>query len=172
MKAAAPSRFRERLVFDPARGELMDETRRYMLIRPEALMGLFRRLPEASRREAMQALADSIFEMGSDSARAYRALGADDPKGLADTVAATAPQLGWGVWSFAFDSGAIRLTVENSPFAAGFGAAAEPVCTPILGMLRAVSSMILGTETEVRETGCRACGETTCRFEATPRRSP
>jgi predicted hydrocarbon binding protein len=172
MKPAKPAAFRERLVFDQARGEIMDETRRYMLIRPEALMGLFRRLPAPARRDAMQALADSIFLMGSDSARAYRALGADNARALADTVAATAPQLGWGVWSFAIDEGAIRLSVENSPFAAGFGAAPEPVCTPIAGMLRAVSSMILEVETEVREIGCRACGENTCRFEATPRRSP
>ena len=50
----APAPFRERLSFDPERGALMDQTRRYMLIRPEALMGIFRRLPEAERRQALE----------------------------------------------------------------------------------------------------------------------
>lgn len=172
MSGASRSAFRERLAFDAGRGELRDETRRYMLIRPEALMGLFRRLPAAARRDALQALADSIVEQGSDSARAYQALGAADADALLETVAATAPQLGWGIWRLERSEDALRLTVENSPFAAGFGASGEPVCAPILGMLRAVSGMVLGTETEVRETACKACGGARCAFEAVPRRRP
>ena len=163
MNTIAP--FRERLVFDDGNGALMDQSRRYMLIRPEALMGIFRRLPEPERRQALEAFAESIVEQGSDSARAYAAMEGGGPA-LARTVAATAPQLGWGIWSFEFGPDSMRLEVRNSPFAVGFGPSDTPVCYPILGMVKAVSTMILGREPEVRETECAACGSQVCHFEA------
>ena len=51
--------FRQRLDFDSANGQVLDESRRYMLMRPEALMGLFRRLDDTGRRNAFEALAAS-----------------------------------------------------------------------------------------------------------------
>jgi predicted hydrocarbon binding protein len=165
--SGAPS-FRERLSFDPDQGALTDQSRRYMLIRPEALMGIFRRLPEPARGQALEALAESIVEQGSDSARAYAAMeGGGDA--LARTVAATAPQLGWGIWDIRVEPDAIRLDVRNSPFAAGFGPSDSPVCYGILGMVRAISTMIFGRDAAVRETSCTACGSDLCRFEARPR---
>jgi predicted hydrocarbon binding protein len=88
---------------------------------------------------------------------------------LARTVASTAPQLGWGVWDIHVEPDLIRLEVRNSPFAAGFGASDSPVCSPILGMMRAISGMIFGREAIVHETSCVACGQDLCRFEARPR---
>jgi predicted hydrocarbon binding protein len=162
--SGAPA-FRDRLVFDGEHGAVMDQTRRYMLIRPEALMGLFRRLPEPARGEALDALAQSIVEQGSDSARAYAAMGGEG-EALARTVAATAPQLGWGVWSMEVAPDALRLEVRNSPFAAGFGASERPVCHPIRGMMQAVATMVLGGPVEAREVECAACGAPSCRFDA------
>uniref|UniRef100_UPI001AB0563C hypothetical protein n=1 Tax=Flavobacterium poyangense TaxID=2204302 RepID=UPI001AB0563C len=49
--------FRERLDFDGGNGQVLDESRRYMLMRPEALMGMFRRLDDETRRKALEALA-------------------------------------------------------------------------------------------------------------------
>jgi FAD/FMN-containing dehydrogenase len=163
MNTVAP--FRERLVFDDESGALMDQTRRYMLIRPEALMGIFRRLPAPARRQALEAFAESIVEQGSDSARAYAAMEGGGPA-LARMVAATAPQLGWGTWTIDIGPHSIRVEVRNSPFSAGFGPSDTPVCYPILGMVKAVSTMILGRAPEVHETECAACGSDVCRFEA------
>jgi predicted hydrocarbon binding protein len=168
--SAAPS-FRDRLSFDLDRGELMDQTRRYMLIRPEALMGIFRRLPEVDRRHALEAFAESVVEQGSDSARAYAAMEGGGET-LARTVAATAPQLGWGIWDIELTPGLIRLDVRNSPFAAGFGRSDSPVCFPIVGMLRAVAGMVFGKAAAVREIACAACGSDVCRFEARPSEVP
>jgi len=162
-----PLPFRDRLVFDAATGEILDETRRYMLIRPEALMGVFRRLPPAMRAPALEAFAESVFEQGSDSARAYAAMGGGG-EALARTVAATAPQLGWGIWTVEIAPGRLSVAVENSPFAAGFGPAEGPVCHPIRGMVRAVGTLIFGRAAQARETACAACGAALCRFEATP----
>ena len=159
--------FRERLDFDGANGQVLDESRRYMLMRPEALMGMFRRLDNETRQKALDALATSVIEMGGDSARAYKAHGGGDVDALLSTVANTAPDLGWGVWSFNGETDGIELAVRNSPFAAGYGSASQPVCHAIAGMVSAVGRMVLDCDDVVaRETECVACGAPVCRFEA------
>ena len=159
--------FRDRLVFDGGDGEVRDEDRRYMLMRPAALMGMFRRLDDQTRTRALDALAASVVEMGGDSARAYRSHGGADAAKLLATVAATAPDLGWGVWQFEHDGAGVALSVRNSPFAAGFGLASQPVCHAIAGMATAVARLVLDRDDVVaRETECAACGAPGCRFEA------
>jgi predicted hydrocarbon binding protein len=157
-------RLLDRLVHDTAAGEIRDGDIRYLMFRTDAVMGLFKRLPEAARREALAALADSIEENGGRSAAAYRASGAAG-SALLDVIVETAPQLGWGVWNFV-ERGPDRLLLEvrNSPFVHGFGTSATPICSPITGMLRAVSAMVLDGPTVVEEAGCVAQGAAVCRF--------
>jgi uncharacterized protein len=161
------STFLDRLTLDQQAGAWFDQTRRYMLIRPEALMGIFRPLPAANQAEALTALESSIFEQGSDSARAYRAMGGTG-EALLDVIASAAPQLGWGIWQFERAVGTVRLSVHNSPFAAGFGPSETPVCAAITGMLRAVAGMVLDQPVVSRELQCAAMGAEICRFEAAP----
>ena len=155
--------FRERLVWD--RGEIRDGDIRYLMIRPDGLMGMFARLTPQAREEALEAVCASITEHGAKSAGAYRAMGADDTPALLDVIVRTAPQLGWGEWSFT-ESGARRLElrVDNSPFADGFGSGDRPVCAPIRGMLTALAGMIFARSVRVAETDCAACGAPSCLF--------
>jgi predicted hydrocarbon binding protein len=159
-------RLLDRLVHDTAVGEIRDGDIRYLMFRADAVMGLFKRLPEAARRDALAALADSIEENGGRSAAAYRASGAAG-SALLDVIVETAPQLGWGSWTF-IERGPDRLVLEvrNSPFVHGFGASAMPICAPITGMLRAVSAMVLDAPTVVEEADCGAQGKEICRFVA------
>ena len=157
--------FRERLVWDG--GEIRDGEIRYLMIRPDGLMGMFARLSAGAREEALEAVCASIAEHGAKSAGAYRAMGADDASALLDVIVRTAPQLGWGEWSFA-EAGPDRLAlrVDNSPFAAGSGGADGPVCAPIRGMLTALAGMIFDCPVRVFETDCAACGASSCLFAA------
>ena len=164
--------FRARLAYDHAAGEYRDGALRYMLIRPEALMGLIAELPEAARPAAFEAFARALHRVGGGSARTYRAAGAATPVALLATIAATAPQLGWGRWEIARDGAGLTVTVRNSPFAAGAGPSAGPVCAPIRGMLRAVGEMALGTPVVTEETTCAAAGAPCCRFTVTPAARP
>ena len=164
--------FRARLAYDHAAGEYRDGALRYMLIRPEALMGLIAELPEAARPAAFEAFARALHRVGGGSARTYRAAGAATPAALLATIAATAPQLGWGRWEIARDGAGLTVTVRNSPFAAGAGPSAGPVCAPIRGMLRAVGEMALGTPVVTEETTCAAAGAPCCRFTVTPAARP
>ena len=159
--------FRDRLTLDEQAGSWFDQTRRYMLIRPEALMGIFRGLPEAAREQALAALEASIFEQGSDSARAYGAMGGSGDA-LLEVVAQSAPQLGWGRWNFERHGETLHLSVRNSPFAAGFGASTKPVCAAITGMMRAVATLMFDRKVQARELQCGAMGADSCRFEARP----
>lgn len=168
---SATQSFRDRLILDEAEGAWWDQSRRYLLIRPDALMGIFRELPPDRRGEAFAALARSITRQGADSARAYRAMGGEGA-GLLDIVASTAPQLGWGRWQFSLEPGMLRLTVANSPFAAGYGPSDVPVCHPIRGMMAAVGEMVLDRPVTVVETACAAMGAPDCRFEARPADGP
>lgn len=155
---------------DAASGELRDGEVRYLLLRADTLMGLFRHLPEGLRAQALVALARSSAEHGGDSARRYLEGGAGDAAALLARIEATAAELGWGSWRFGGRSAArLALEVANSPFAAGHGAADTEVCAPITGMLEAVAGLVLGGACEAREVECRARGAARCRFEASLR---
>ncbi len=160
--------FKQRLTFDADTGALFDQSRRYMMIRPDALMGIFKRLPPDQRMAALQAFAESIAEQGGDSARAYVEMGGTGEK-LLDVIAATAPELGWGIWHFTIQPDHYTLQVRNSPFAAGFGASDHPVCAPVIGMFGAVTSIVAGKPMVAREVACAAMGAELCRFESTPK---
>lgn len=149
-----------RFEHDPELGEWRDGAIRYMMIRPDALMGVIAEMPEAMRPHAMEAFARAITRAGGHSARTYRDSGADD---LLRTIEATAPELGWGRWTLRPTDDGLALEVANSPFAAGAGRSPHPVCAPIRGMLAAIGEMTLGDVT-VEETACAATGSPCCRF--------
>jgi len=161
--------FRQRLTFDLARGELRDGATRYVMLREDSLMGLFQRLPGPVRTDAFKALAASVAESGARSAAHYSARDGDAADLLA-TIAATAAQLGWGVWRFSRTEAAeLQLEVNNSPFAHAYGASADGVCAPITGMLVAVAAIVLGAPVQAEECVCASSGGGSCRFSARPR---
>lgn len=151
---------------DAARGELLEGAARYLLIRHDSLMGMFQRLPEPARAEALAAFGASVAEHGGRSAEGYRA---ENPERLLPVVAEKASQLGWGSWTFALEGEAIVLTVQNSPFAQGFGNSSHAVCAPIAGMLQAVASMLFGAAAVASESSCAASGGDACVFRARKR---
>jgi len=145
----------------------------YVTLRADTLMGMFRRLPQPLRAQALAALADSTFEHGGDSARRTLESGAGSAAALLAKIEQTAAELGWGTWRFGErDATRLALEVSGSPFAGGYGAGRKPVCAPITGMLRAVAELALGGACEAREIECRACGAAACRFEARLRSKP
>lgn len=149
---------------DSARGELHEGDARYLLLRTDSLMGMFLRLAEPARSDAMCALAESVAEHGGRSAERYHR---ENPEGLLEGVASKASQLGWGVWRFSRGvSGELHLEVQNSPFAHGHGPSATPVCAAIAGMLRAVAERVFGTAVSAHEHACAAMGSDACRFRA------
>jgi predicted hydrocarbon binding protein len=143
---------------------------RYLSLRADTLMGMFRHLPAPARAQALAALVRSTAEHGGDSARRYFEASGGDVAALLAMIEKTAGELGWGQWHFAEREAArLVLKVTDSPFAAGYGAADTEVCAPITGMLQAVAALVFGIPCEAREVHCRAHGMTNCRFEALAR---
>ena len=162
----------ERLVFDVARGAVLDADRRYVLLRADVLMGIFAGLEGQARDAALAAFARSVAEHGAASVRAYRdAVGADAlPQAMQDAAAS----LGWGRWRLDAarshgESPTLALAVENSPFAAAAPPGSARACHAIAGMLEAVAGALWQQPADARETHCAAQGGATCSFVAVPR---
>ena len=136
------------------RGALFLGPHRYMLIRPDALMGLFARLPPVERFAAFGAIAASVCENGAKSVASYAGMGTKEAEKLTQTIVETAPQLGWGQWKLRYDANGLDLSVYNSPFVVGFGRSDHPVCAPICGMLEAVCAQIFGNSSTAVEIRC------------------
>jgi predicted hydrocarbon binding protein len=169
------SALHERLRFDTANGQVLDDTRRYVLLRADVLMGLFDELPHEIRSEALRAFGRSVARHGADSVRAYAA--AIGVEALPRAMQESAAWLGWGRWRIeAHEAGdasqpALRLTVENSPFAAAASIASGPVCHAIAGMLEATAAALWRQPAVAHETRCRAeHGDGACHFMAMPAR--
>lgn len=135
-------------------GALFLGKHRYILIRPDAFMGLFARLPSEERIAAFGAIAASVRENGAKSAASYAGMGMKQAEKLTQTIMETAPQLGWGEWKLSYDINGLDLSVHNSPFVAGFGLSDRPVCAPICGMLEAICIQIYGKSGSAVETRC------------------
>jgi len=181
----------ERLRFDTANGQVLDDQRRYLLLRTDVLMGLFDGLSETMRAEALRAFGRSVAEHGADSVRAYAA--SAGTAALPAMMEDAAASLGWGRWRIettatagrrAVDPAAaeptaddpadarLHLQVDNSPFAAGATAGTGPACHAIAGMLEALATALWNAPAHARETHCAAAhGGLTCRFVATPVRA-
>ena len=159
----------ERLTHDHERGELRDGEIHYIMMRPDALMGLFKHLPPVARAEAFAAMARSIFEHGGKTGQSFLGQGVRGHDRLLQFAAELSGELGWGVWRFTEHTDQkLVLEVTNSPFAAGFGQSGTPVCAPIVGMLRAVAGIVFGRQATASESACAAQGNAACRFEARP----
>lgn len=142
-----------------------DGSIRYMMIRPDALMGIFSRLSPDARREALEALGASIRERGGQSAATY--VDAEGKSRLLHTIEATASELGWGAWRFEERGAGYALVVKHSPFA--HGARFEgPACHAIAGMCEAVGSIVTGGPVAASETHCANAGSDHCRFLIEP----
>lgn len=169
---------RQRLQWDGA--AVHDGPRRYLLMRPDVLMGAALRLDGSARAALFDALAASTAQHGSDSLRAYAAQVGGDAEALLTATAAAAADLGWGRWTFQQGMDGLQLQVQDSPFAAGWRAAAgaaadHTVCAPICGMFTALAAQLQGAPVQVDETACAAQTAKTapggsCRFIARPSR--
>lgn len=149
----------------PRLGEFSDGGIRYMLIRPDVLMGLARELPQVPPEVFLAALEKSAFVNGMRSFERYREQGRFEGSDALERTCNIAASLGWGEWAVhERPDGSTLIDVRSSPFAAGFGASTIPVCAPIVGILKAVAAVFPGVAAQVEEIACCSQGADACRF--------
>lgn len=156
--------FWDRIVTDTAAGTIHDGDRRYLMLRPDVLMGMFRNLPADARAAALTALAASARENGGKSVSAYRQSGGQTL--LVQTMVDGAAAFGWGRWQVTGAAHEVSLEVADSPFAAGFGPSDTPVCAPIAGIFHSLARTLLERNVTVTEVRCAAQHGGSCRFVA------
>lgn len=152
------TRLHQRLDFDLENGQVFDGPRRYLIMRPDVLMGAFDQLEPDIRLKALEALGYSVTRHGGQSVQSYlEEVGVDS---LLATMVENSASLGWGRWSFVQHDDQLSLEVRNSPFAYGSQQSEKPVCHAISGMLRAVAEAIYSRPCKATEIRC-ACQEKT-----------
>jgi uncharacterized protein len=153
-------------------GEIREDGIRYVLMRPDVLMGVAHELGGAGAKEFLGALERSAFRHVQSSFDRYQERQSLSGADFIASTCAAARKLGWGEWNTtAVSDRSLTVEVKNSPFAAGFGSSQCPVCAAIAGILRAAAFKAYGAQSEVTELTCAAQGAPVCRFEIpVPRR--
>ena len=159
------SEFWQRVNKDTARGEIKDGDTRYVIFRTDVVAAMVNQLPENSRLEVLKSFAAAVETHGGKSLARYFEMVDNDVTALLSTVAATAPDLGWGVWQFTQHENSLSLEVTNSPYVAFDPPQDASCCAPILGMFTALAKMIFD-EAEVEESACAKNTGKTCIFLA------
>lgn len=158
----------ERLAYDLENGQVLDGPRRYLLMRPDVLMGAFDGLPPDLRAQVLAELSKSVTRYGGKSVEAY--LAEVGVNALLDVMVDNSASLGWGCWKFNLEAeGSLRLEVRNSPYAVATSNGQQVACYPIEGMFLAVARALWGQDVKVRETQCACQGLTPvghCFFQA------
>ena len=149
----------------PGEGTIAEGNIRYVMLRPDVLMGAARHLGPNREGEFLAALEASAFAHAQASFVAYRDAGRFGSADFLDSAGKVAADLGWGRWRVSTEpDGARSVHVENSPFAHGYGPSARPVCGLITGVLRAIALVGYGQSVAVEEVVCVAQGAKECCF--------
>ncbi len=155
------------LAFNPARGALLYNDVRYLLIRPETLIAFQKAAEEKLGAGADDLLYAGGFTGGTLSAKKYREVfGLTDAQSI-EFMAKMGTEIGWGKMQIAAFDVATRelvLVVESSPFAAAYGNAKRGVCHLVRGVFAGLASGIFACAVESYEEECLAMGHARCKF--------
>ena len=158
----------KRMNWNEAEGQILDQDRRYVLLRADVLMGVFDQLEkEVERGKALEAFQRSVALHGLNSVEAYWDEIGHDADKLLNSMMSISAQLGWGVWSLSSrNDSSIKIEVVNSPFAMSTTVEGQTACYPIKGIMSAMGKLIFNSEVKVVEDQCAAQkqGDTSCFF--------
>jgi predicted hydrocarbon binding protein len=148
---------------EAGRGRLLRGGARFLMIRPETLVGLQRALEARLGAEA-----DDVLVAGGRAGghRATALLGGDT-RARVEALLRMGAEIGWGHFVLErLTEHEFVVTVDDSPFVEAHGPAERPVCHLTRGVLLALAETLFGPPVAVRESACAATGARRCRFES------
>jgi len=138
---------------------------RYLLVRPETLIGVQKAMERTLGPRANDCLVAGGHAGGARAAGALRG----GVSARVRRLAAIGTRIGWGDFRIGRLNGTdFSIAVRRSPFADAYGPARRPVCHLLRGVLESVAAALAGCPRVVVETTCAATGARLCRFETQP----
>jgi predicted hydrocarbon binding protein len=145
------------------RGGLTLGGSRYLLIRPETLVGL-----QKAMEGPLGARAAACIAAGgrAGGARATAALDGTAEERVGRLLR-MGGEIGWGEFALErLTATELAVSVRHSPVAESYGPSAAPVCHLVRGVLESLAAATFGRPSTVVETACVATGAPACRFVA------
>ena len=157
----------DQLVYDSASGALTYRDIRYVLIRPETIVGFQKAIEEHSLQIARDALFQGGYQGGYLSAKKFKEMQNLSNAQAIDFMMTMGAQIGWGHFDlidYDLENLRLQVRVENSAFAQAYGDATEGVCHLINGVLSGLATVLFERDCEGSETECLAKGDKHCFF--------
>ena len=157
----------DELEYHSESGALLYKGVRYLLIRPETIVGFQKSIEKQDPKTGINALFQGGFQGGYLSARKYKEM-----QNLSDVetitfMLAMGAQIGWGNFKldqYDFNEKKLQISVENSPFAAAYGDASEGGCHLTRGVLCGLATVLFSKTCTASEVKCGAKGDHHCVF--------
>jgi predicted hydrocarbon binding protein len=162
----------DQLMYDPALGALTYRDVRYLLIRPETIVGFQKTIEKHSRTGAQDALFQGGYRGGYLSAKKYKEMQNLSDSETISFMMTMGAEIGWGNFQlieYDIENRKLQIRVENSAFAEAYGDATEGVCHLISGVISGLASVIFSINCTASETQCLAKGDECCKFNVSAR---
>ena len=157
----------DQLVYDPANGALTYKDVRYLLIRPETIVGFQKTVEKHSRKGAQEALFEGGYRGGYLSAKKYKEMHNLSDSETINFMMTMGAEIGWGNFQlieYDFENRKLNVRVKNSAFAEAYGDSTEGVCHLIKGVLSGLATVLFAQDFIAYETECLAKGDRHCVF--------
>ncbi len=158
----------DELVYHPSSGSLDYKGVRYLLIRPETIVGFQKAIEEGNPRAVEDALHQGGFLGGFLSAKKYREIHGFNDRRILKFMMKMGGEIGWGrfaVDKFDLEKQVLQVTVENSPFAEAYGESSGGVCHLLRGVISGLASAVFDSRCTASEIECLARGDRACVFK-------
>jgi predicted hydrocarbon binding protein len=158
----------DELTYDHYSGALRFEDTRYLLIRPETVVGFQKVIEETDKQLVKEVFFRGGFKGGYLSAENYKEKFHFNNKQIIKFMMKMGTEIGWGHFTLqAFDSQRKRLRtiVHKSPFAEAYGESDDSVCHVIRGVLSGLASFLFNKKCTCAEIQCLAQGHEHCVFQ-------
>ncbi|MCK5417788.1 MAG: hypothetical protein KAI93_04760 [Desulfobacterales bacterium] len=157
----------DELKYDSASGALKYKNVRYLLIRPETIVGFQKAIEQHSPVAARDAFFQGGYRGGYLSAKQYREMQNLSDSETIEFMMAMGAEIGWGHFKsdeYDFAKKKLQISVENSAFAEAYGDSDEGVCHLISGVLSGLATVLFARNCIASETECLAKGDKHCVF--------
>ena len=157
----------EQLSYNRDSGALTYRDVRYLLIRPETIVGFQKSIEKYSITVAQEALFQGGYRGGYLSAKRYK-----EAQNLSDIetirfMMSMGAEIGWGNFrliKYDFKNRNLQIRVKNSAFAEAYGQSSKGVCHLVSGVLSGLGTVLFACNCTASESHCLAKGNKDCVF--------